>query len=325
MRNVAGDMALSLLKYAEHLDGRDDPRPLGPEPSPFPSAKPHLTVQPVKAVVYSGLGTLWLASSEPELLPSDEVMRKIALDKTVSEFKMWASMSRKPGEPSDYMAVVLKQLADKLRAASLTSLRTEIRIEQIWHGVVDRLIQREYAYDAAFYGSTAELAEKIAYYYQRAAQGVSVYPNALATFKTVAKKGVVQGIHANGQQATPILVHRELVAQGKLTSLAEVFEPALSVWSYEIGVRKETEKGFAALRAGMTAKGLTPANTLYVGCDVERDIVPAKRQGFRTALLLADKGSANVTPAHLKDEKSKPNVLLTAFEQIASVVPNNGA
>src|SRR5215471_18390309 len=101
-------MALSLLKYAEHLDARNDPRPLGPEPEPFDSAKPHLVPQPVKAVVYSGLGTLWLAASEPELLPSDSVMRKIALEKTVAEFKMWASMSRKPGDPEDYLAVMVQ-------------------------------------------------------------------------------------------------------------------------------------------------------------------------------------------------------------------------
>jgi FMN phosphatase YigB (HAD superfamily) len=317
-------MAISLLKYGEHLDGRDDPRPLGPEPAPFPSVKPHLAVQPVKAVVYSGLGTLWLASiGEPELLPSDEVMRKIALDKTISEFKMWASMSRKPGEPADYMEVMLKQLADKLMSGSMTSQRTEVRLELVWQAVVDRLLQREYSYDAGFYGTPAELAEKIAYYYQRAAQGLSVFPKALATLKMIAKKGVLQGIHANGQMATPFLVTRELVQQGRLTSLAEVFEPAISIWSYEIGVRKETDRGFLALLAGLKSKGLTAEQTLYVGCGVERDIVPAKRRGFRTALLLADKNSAKVTPADLKDEKSKPNVLLTAFEQIASVVPNH--
>jgi len=313
-------MALSLLKYAEQLDARNDPRPLGPEPASFESAKPHLAVQTVKAVVYSGLGTLWLAPSEPELLPSDPIMRKIALEKTVTEFKMWASMSRKPGEPGDYLEVLVKQVADKLEAANLTSQRTEIRLEHVWQQIVDRLRQKEYTYDAASYGTPPELAEKIAYYYQRASQGISVFPKALAALRTVAKKGVVQGIHANGQQATPVVVCRALVEQGKLTSLAEVFEPAISIWSYEMGVRKETDKGFATLLAEMTSKGLTPAETLYVGNDVERDIVPAKRRGFRTALLLADKNTARVKPGDLKDEKSKPNVLLTAFEQIASVV-----
>jgi putative hydrolase of the HAD superfamily len=318
-------MALTLLKYAEHLDGRNDPRPLGPEPTPFPSVKPHLVVQPVKAVIYSGMGTLWLAAREPELLPSDEVMRKISLDKTISEFKMWASMSRKPGEPSEYMAAMLSQMVDKLSAANLTTQRTELRLEQMWLGIVERLLQKEYAYDAAFYGPPAELAEKIAYYYQRAAQGLSLFPNVLTTLKTVVRKRILQGIHANGQQATPILMTRELLSQGKLSSLAEVFEPAISIWSWEIGFRKETDRGFAPLLSGLKSKGVSPEQTLYVGSDVERDIVPAKRRGFRTALLLADRNTAKVTPADLKDEKTKPNVLLTSFEQIASVVPNANA
>src|SRR5262245_37086095 len=211
-------MALSLLKYAEHLDGRDDPKPAGPEPKPFASVKPHLTLQPVKAVIYSGLGTLWLASSEPELLPSDLTMRKIALDKTVTEFKMWASMSRKPGEPSDYMAALLQTVQDKLTAANLTSQRTELRIEHAWSDILDRLFQKEFTYDAGFYGGPGELSEKIALYYQRAAQGIAPPDKALATLKTIAKKGMRQGVHANGQQATPMLLYRELLSQGKLAS-----------------------------------------------------------------------------------------------------------
>jgi FMN phosphatase YigB (HAD superfamily) len=315
-------MALSLLKYAEHLDARDDPKPAGPDPKPFPSVKPHLAVQPVKAVIYSGFGTLWLAAGEPELLPADSVMRKIALDKTVTEFKMWASMSRKPGDPSDYLEAMIQAIADKLTASNLTSQRTEMRIEQVWSGVLDRLFQKEYAYDAGFFGSAAEYSEKIALYYQRASQGLSAMPNALAALKSVGKKRVLQGIHANGQQATPILLYRELLNQGKLASMAEVFDQPLCLWSYETGVRKDSEKGFTALLAALSAKRLSPSEVLYVGSDVERDIAPAKRRGFRTALLLADSATAKVKPADLKDEKTKPNALLTAFEQIAAIIPN---
>jgi hypothetical protein len=317
-------MALSLLKYAEHLDSRDDPRPLGPQAKPFPSVKPHLAVQPVKAVIYSGFGTLWLASEEPKLLPTDETMRKIALEKTVSEFKMWASMSRKPGEPYEYMGAMLQTVADKLAAANLNNQRTEVRIEQIWRNILERLFQKEYSYDAAFFGSADEYSEKIALYYQRACQGMSAPENALATLKAVAKKGILQGVHANGQQATPILFQRELAAQGKLASLAEVIDPTLCAWSFETGVRKEIEKGNAIV-AALSAKGISAEETLYVGNDVERDIAPAKRRGFRTALLLVDTATAKANPADLKDEKTKPNVLLTAFEQIASVVPRVGA
>ena len=79
---------------------------------------------------------------------------------------------------------------------------------------------------------------------------------------------------------------------------------------------------FAALGAALKEKGLSPTQVLYVGSDVEHDIVPAKRRGFRTALLLVDTATAKVKPADLKDEKTKPNVLLTAFEQIAAIVPN---
>ena len=34
----------------------------------------------------------------------------VALDKTIQEFKMWGSMTRKPGQPADYLAQVYRKL-----------------------------------------------------------------------------------------------------------------------------------------------------------------------------------------------------------------------
>src|SRR5262249_57807753 len=68
--------------------------------------KPHLaSLKGVKAVLWNVYGTL-LNISGGELLFThpQKMLMEVALDKTVQEFKMWGSMSRKPGQPADYLA-----------------------------------------------------------------------------------------------------------------------------------------------------------------------------------------------------------------------------
>lgn len=312
-------MALSLEKYAEHLDARNDPRPLGPEPVPFPHARPHVRRLPdLRAVVYSGYGTtLLIQGGELHFLNPDAIMRKISLEKTIQEFKMWQSMTRRPGEPSQYMTTIFQQVLDRFL---ISDPQTEVRLDKIWDGILHRLFQKEYSYDEGFYGDRAEYCKKITYYYLRASQGVGCFPGLLTTARGLAKAGILQGIHANGQCATPVQLYRELLLQGKLVSPFELFDPTLYLWSFEMGFRKESERGFQALLKALGDKGLQAENVLYVGSDVQRDIVPAKRRGFRTALLLADRASAKAVPEELKDDKTKPNILITAFDQLLQVV-----
>jgi FMN phosphatase YigB (HAD superfamily) len=311
-------MALSLLKYAEHLDERGDPKPAGPDPVPFASAKPHVPALGAKAVVCAGWGTLWLSGvAVPELVPADPIMRKIAFDKTVSEFKMWHSMSRKPGEPGELMAATVEDVRQRLLARTLGAGGRELPFGAVWRGVLDRLLQKEYAYDAGFYGDLDAYAEKIALYCQRAAAGLAALPDALATLRALAARGIKTGLHANGQAATPILLQRALAEQGRVEGLHEAFAPGLCVWSHEIGGPIESERGWSALESALASGALRPEETVYVGNDLERDVLPARRRGFRTALLVADRGTAKVRPAQLKDEKTKPDALLTAFGQIA--------
>src|SRR5262245_16037273 len=104
-------MALSLEQYATYLDTRGLPWPAPPEIE-RPKARPHLVRLPgVRAVLWNVYGTL-LAIPGGELYfehPQKFVM-DVALDKTIQEFKMWGSMTRKPGNPADYLGRVYNDL-----------------------------------------------------------------------------------------------------------------------------------------------------------------------------------------------------------------------
>jgi FMN phosphatase YigB (HAD superfamily) len=314
-------MPLTLEKYAELLDDRGEPKPLGPQPIPFSNAKAHLKpLRDVRCVIWSGYGTLLLITGgELFLLNPDPVMRKIALDKTIREFKMWQSMTRKPGEPSEYLQTVLQQVADRITATRLGNADAVLRVEDMWLGVLRRLVQKEYTYDQGFYGDQVEYCRKISYYYVRASQGVSAFPGECAALRQLAARHTL-GIHANGQCVTSVQLLRLLAEQNKLESLADVFDSRLCFWSHAIGSKKETERGFQPLVAALAERGWAPRQVLYVGSDADRDIIPAKKRGFATALLLADRTSARVLPQQLRAEKSRPDCLLTAFEQTLEIV-----
>src|SRR5436305_15331477 len=136
-------MPLTLEQYVERLDSRTDlPWPAAPKIDP-PKAKPSLHAMPVKAVFWTVYGTLVaIPQGEIQFEHAQEFVTAAALEKVIKEFKMWASMSRKPGAPSEYM----KELFDK----ALTVLRLtggggsgekfpEAQSERVWDDPIKEL------------------------------------------------------------------------------------------------------------------------------------------------------------------------------------------
>jgi FMN phosphatase YigB (HAD superfamily) len=316
-------MPLTLEQYVERLDSRTDlPWPSAPKIDP-PKAKPKLKVMSVRAVFWTVYGTL-VAIPRGELLfehPEDFVTAA-ALDKLIKEFKMWQSMSRKPGAPAEYM----KELFDK----ALTTLRLtaggggekfpEVQTERVWDDIVKKLQQKEYKFDATTYGSLDDFTKKIAYFYHASIQGSGPYPGATDALKLLADRGVVQGLLADGQCFTAGQLQRCLKQEDPDFNLNEVFAPAWRLISAEKKARKPSDTLFKAAVAVAGAKGLAPSEVLHVGSNLERDIGPAKKHGFRTALFAGDKNSLSATPEQLQDSALRPDAMVTELPQVLELI-----
>jgi len=222
-------MPLTLEEYVERLDQRKDlPWPVAPKIDP-PKAKPSLHAMPVKAVFWTVYGTL-VAIPQGELLfeHPQPFVTDAALDKLIKEFKMWQSMSRKPGAPAEYM----KELVNK----ALTTLRLtgggggekfpEVQAERVWEDIVKKLQQKEYTFDAITYGSIGDYVKKIAYFYHASIQGAGPYPNAADALQLLAERGIVQGLLADGQCFTAGQLQRCLKQQDPDFDLNAVVAPA---------------------------------------------------------------------------------------------------
>jgi hypothetical protein len=315
-------MPLTLEQYASVLDKRTDlPWPAPPAATPV-KARPHLVRLPqVRAVLWNVYGTL-LAIPLGELVfehPQPFIMSN-ALDKTIQEFKMWASMSRKPGQPSEYMLAIYKQLLTEQLMSTGGERHPEASADRLWEAILKRLMQKDYKFDAASYGSLNEYSRKVAYFFHASLQGTACYEGAAEALRHVAGAGLVQGLLADGQSFTALQLQRGLAAQDGGARLEELLTEGLVTLSHEVRGRKPSERLFRRAVEGLEKKGVSPGEVLHVGSSLARDLVPAKRLGMATALFAGDKTSLQATPEQLKEGASRPDVMLTELAQIAEVV-----
>jgi FMN phosphatase YigB (HAD superfamily) len=315
-------MEMTLEEYATWLDSRDLLWPAPPQVE-RPKARPHLVRLPeVRAVLWNVYGTLlaipggewWFEHPKP-------VIMGMVLDKTIQEFRMWSSMSRKPGQPSEYMGQIYKNvLTEQSAFPSGGEKHPEVGSDRVWEAIIKKLLQKDYKFDTAFYGSLNEFSRKVAWFFHASLQGSACYPGAAEALNHVHAAGLVQGLLADGQCMTTVQLQRGLNAQEPKLRLEDVLDAGRITLSCEVRGRKPSERLFRTAVDPLLAKGLAPGQILHVGSRLTQDIVPARRLGLRTALFAGDKAWLQATPEQLKDAGSRPDVMLTELNQLTEVV-----
>lgn len=315
---------MTLLEYADWLDGRNLLWPAPPEPVPA-KATPYLLPLPeVRVVTWNVYGTLLLIA-DGRLLPvvSDKIRMEVALEKTIHEFTMWNSMSRKPGAPWEYMLQQFQSLVENQRLTGTTARKgeaPEVDLAQVWRTLIERLQQKDYAWNEEQLGDIDEFSGKVAYFFQLCLQGVQAAPNARAALSHVRQSGCLQGLVADGQVFTLTQVVRALRRDGKNPSLAKLFSPGCVSLSYQLGIRQPAETLFESCLEALQREGVSPDQTLHVGSRLRDELGPARRLGMKTALYAGDRRSLEATSAEIADPAFRPDRILTDLRQIRQIV-----
>jgi len=92
------------------------------------------------------------------------------------------------------------------------------------------------------------------------------------------RRGLRLGIASNAQAYTLRELQEALGPHGLGLDL---FEPGLCFWSFEHGFCKPDPHVFRILSARLAARNVRPGETLMVGDRLDKDIEPAKAQGWR--------------------------------------------
>ena len=314
-------MALTLEQYAAFLDTRALSWP-APPPAQTPKAKVHLVAMPgIRIVSWNVYGTLLsITSGNLFFQHPQKFIMDLALDKTVQEFKMWGSMSRKPGQPSEYMGEIYQRVLDEQRLAPSPGEKLpEIIAERIWEAILKKLLQKEYKFDASFYGSLNEYAKKVAYFFHASLQGTAGYDGAARAVEHVHSCDVRQGLLADAQCFTTVQLQRGLAAQSAVR-VDDVFDRNLRSLSCEVGARKPSDRLFKHFVQAAAQQGIAPPQILHIGSRILEDIAPARKCGMRTALFAGDTESLRAETKQLKDPATRPDALLTELSQVTDLI-----
>jgi FMN phosphatase YigB (HAD superfamily) len=316
-------MPKSLAEYADWLAERNLRWPAPPKFEPV-LAQPYLKPLPgIRAVAWDVYGTLLRISDGELLFQHPQAMRmEVALDKTLQEFNLWHSMSRKPGAPWEYLQTLYLRAYDDLRLAGSGRKGdlTEIDAAKLWRKVLGKLDLDEYTYDETLYGDLDELSEKMAYFFHSALQGVEAATGALDTLTLLSQAGIVSGVVADGQCFTPVQMLRALGQQGTLPAAGFLWEPRATVLSFGEGVRKPSKSLYLRAIERFRSLGLEPQQVLYVGARLREDLTIAKSLGFRTVLYAGDKVSLRAALADLRDPAVKPDRMITELIQVRDIL-----
>ena len=313
-------MPLTLDQYATNLDGRGLPWPAAPKADP-PKVRAHLPrLDGVRGVLWTAYGTL-VSISEGDLKfeVDNDLMMNVALDKTIHEFKMWGSMSRKPGQPADYMREIYRKALADQRLTSSDEKTPEIAGEKIWEEIIKKLFQKEYKFDAGFYGALSEYSRKVSYFFHANLQGTACYENAARAVTHLGASGIAQGLLADGQCFTATQVVRGLLVQEPSMPIDMLLPPLSRIISCEHKARKPSDTLFQAAVEAMGKRGIEPSEILHIGSSLTRDIGPAKAWGMKTALFAGDRASLSASTEQLKNVKLRPDALLTDLGQLADL------
>jgi FMN phosphatase YigB (HAD superfamily) len=317
-------MAKSLQDYAEWLDERKLMWPAAPAVVPA-KATPYLKPLPdVRGVVWNVYGTLLRISDGRLLVQHPEPMRmQIALEKTIEEFNMWNSMSRKPGAPWEYMLQQYTRIVEdrQLAGSGRKGETPEVNTAEIWKALVERLGKKEYSYDEDQYGDLDDFSEKVAYFFQSCLQGVAANDGAIKTLQEVMNAGYTQGLVADAQPFTLVQLLRALgQQQGRMPFLGDLFDPNCLILSVREGYRQPSVALFEKCVSQFDRLGMAPNEILYIGSRLKDELAPAKKLGLRTALFAGDKNSLQATSADLKLPELRPDRILTELSQVRQIL-----
>ena len=317
-------MAHSLQEYCDWLDERDDL--IWPKPPKIVPAKATAFLKPlsgIQGVVWNIYGTLMRITDGEFLLMHDQKMRmEIALEKTIKEFNMWNSMTRKPAAPWESMLSQLTTIIENKGMVGTTAKGEypHVDLSDVWLTLIDRLERNEYSWDESFYGNMDELSQKVAYFYHSSLQGVEASPYALNALVYVAKLGLKQGILADAQSFSIVRMLRAFRHDGKLPILGKLVAPECMILSCHEGVRKPSPSMYESCLEGFEQFGIEPEEILYISNQLSKDLTVAKSLGMRTALFAGDKLSLRASAKVVRDKKRKPDRILTDLAQIREIL-----
>ena len=257
----------------------------------------------IRAVLFDVYGTL-LISASGDISLASEASRGDAAQAA------FLALQVELGCPGDEVVERLHQAIQRRHQATGTK-HAEVEIREIWTEVLRELAERRAI------GSDESIdVERLAIEYEMRANPVWPMPTARETLASLKSSGVMLGIISNAQFFTPLLFPA-LLGQ----SLGDLgFDESLQIWSFEHRRAKPGRRLYELAVSALQARGVAPAETLYVGNDMRNDVAPAQSLGLATALFAGDRRSLRLREDDPSAAAATPDRIVTELRQIPQML-----
>lgn len=157
---------------------------------------------------------------------------------------------------------------------------------------------------------------ELAVHYECLANPVWPMPSAWVAVEKIRLQGLRLGIVSNAQFYTPLIF--EVLMGEAVESLG--FEEELCSWSYRLGEAKPSVNMFRGPLAVLAKEGISPAEVVYVGNDMLKDIWTAKQCGCRAVLFAGDQRSLRLREDHDLCLDLEPDAVVTHLDQLPELL-----
>jgi len=178
----------------------------------------------------------------------------------------------------------------------------EVVVEEVWQALLSL--------------QEVDTARRFALEYELLTNPVWPMPGLQALLAAIRGAGIPMGIISNAQFYTPLLF--DWFCSTDPEGLG--FDPDLVCFSYRMGEAKPSPRLFNTIREALDKRGLAPQRTLYLGNDMAKDVLPASRAGFRTALFAGDRRSLRLHADDPQYRDLAPDLVIRELEDLTALI-----
>lgn len=201
-------------------------------------------------------------------------------------------------------ALLYKEIKNaQQRRRQLGSLYPEIDILQVWRQVLKTL---------EFSITPGRCIRRLAISYECRINPAWPMPGLVETVSILKNRKKRLGIISNAQFYTPVIF--ESLFGSSMERMG--FKPDLTVLSYQKLEGKPSPVLFEQIKTQLSLHGIQPAETLFIGNDMQKDIHPAVLLGWKTALFAGDKRSLRLHAGDKELIAARPDIIIDDLRQL---------
>ncbi len=281
------------------------------EPIPTNSEVRLKKLDNIRVIMYDFYGTLFL-SGVGDIGVDDGKSDSTLMLKALNDSEITVSNNSAGKRAFEIYSEVVENELQKLKQAGIEYPEPDIRI--VWKKVLQQLFDA----NLILTKPTDSLSSILSVEFEARMNPVWPVSDSVKTLAYFKKSGIDQGIISNSQFYTPLLL--EALTDKSITELG--LNPSLLHWSFQEKMKKPGLNFYksAVKKISETHPSIKPDQVLYAGNDMLKDIWPATKMGFKTALFAGDKRSLKWRNDDERCKELKPDIIFTQFSQLKSVL-----